>query len=195
MEIKTGEASIELQMSSEIASESDISIEKRVESKKKKKEIQGSENVTCLHYYTAILHNKPLNLKKDGVLVQEQQQKHLVQDLRTRQYDMPDSSMVLNHKGTKVIAPLVQGLHTADVGAPKPATIVTAAAASGDEQLRSASFFNQLNGKAPEITDVAVLDKSYSRMFLPKGNLCLLCVQCMTSPCNMMFLALSVMSK
>ncbi|MCW2482925.1 hypothetical protein, partial [Candidatus Symbiopectobacterium sp. NZEC135] len=64
MEIKPGEASIKSQMSSETDSESEISLEKIAE-KKKKKETHSSEKITYLHYYTAILHDKPLSLKKN----------------------------------------------------------------------------------------------------------------------------------
>ncbi|MBG6247221.1 MULTISPECIES: hypothetical protein [Symbiopectobacterium] len=88
MEIKTGEASIKTQTSSETDSESEISLEKIAE-KKKNKETQHSETIMYFHYYTEILYGKPLSLKQSGAPVQEKGKKNVLHDQEMHRRDLP----------------------------------------------------------------------------------------------------------
>lgn len=107
MEIKSGDASIKTQTSSETDSESEISLEKIAE-KKKNKETQRSETIMYLHYYTPILYDKPLSLKPNGVPVQEKGKKQVlyVQDMHRRDLPVSHTSAyrATAHDGAPIVA-------------------------------------------------------------------------------------------
>ncbi|WP_440862866.1 SpaN/EivJ family type III secretion system needle length determinant [Symbiopectobacterium purcellii] len=90
MEIKSGDAPIETQTSSETDSESEISLE-RIAEKKKNNETQPSKTIMYLHYYTPILYDKPLSLKHNGALLQEKGKKQVLHDQDMHRRDLPVS--------------------------------------------------------------------------------------------------------
>lgn len=142
MEIKPGEASTKTQTSSETDSESDISLEKIAE-KKKKKQTQGSEMTMYLHYYTAILHDKPLSLKQNGAPVQEKGKKPVLHDQEMHRRDLPVSSTVAYR------ATAYDGVPVATNSATVPV----------NGQSGFVPFFEHGDSKVPEMTDsVTVAD-------------------------------------
>lgn len=144
MEIKTGEASIKTQASSEIDSESEISLE-TIAKKKKKKETQCSEAMMYFHYYTAILYDKPLSLKQSGTPVQEKGKNHVLRDWKMQQRDLP-------------VAPSIAYRATALAGGPVAVSSTTLQTAV---QSGIAPFFEQRGSKVPGITEsVTVVDAS-----------------------------------
>lgn len=154
MEIKPGEASTQIQTSSETDSESDISLEKIAE-KKKKKETQGSEMTMHLHYYTAILHDKPLGLKQNGAPVQEKGKKKVLHDQEMHRRDLP-------------VSPTVAYRATAYDGAPVATNSATVLI---NGQLVIAPFFEQGDSKVPEMTDsVTVADAPCAVDLRPLGE-------------------------
>lgn len=144
MEIKPGEASIKSQMSSETDSESEISLEKIAE-KKKKKETHSSEKITYLHYYTAILHDKPLSLKQNGAPVTEKGKKHELHDQEMRRRDVP-------------VSPTIAYCATAQDGMP---VVVNSTIVQANGQAGFVPLLEQGNSKVPDMTDpVTVSDVS-----------------------------------
>lgn len=140
MEIKPGEASTKTQTSSETDSENDISLEKIAE-KKKKKQTQGSEMTMHLHYYTAIMHDKPLSLKQNGAPVQEKGKKHVLHDQEMHRRDLPVSSTVAYRA-------------TAYDGVPAAANSATVPV---NGQSGFVPFVEHGDSKVPEMTDSATV--------------------------------------
>lgn len=144
MEIKTGEALINPHTSSETDSESEISLEKIAE-KKKKKETQRSETIMYFHYYTAILYDKPLRLKQNDSPVQEKGKKNLLRDQEMHRRDLP-------------VLPTMAYRTTAHDGIP---VVDKSATWQASGQSGFVPFYEQLDCKVPDMTEsLTIFDAS-----------------------------------
>lgn len=165
MEIKSSEVSMEAKVVSESASDSDVFINKMVSRKKRKKEAKNEGDITYLHSYQAILHDKPLSLKGDGGFVQGK--KYLMQGKQAYQPDMRDSFSTVLKASTKAAIPPSVIPATSVGGA---VDVINRSVIMDKLQQSSASFSSQGDSKVSGKSDnVSVPEKSHAVDILPLG--------------------------